>query len=81
MLTRALSAGPLMPPDFFSVPVADCERLLLCSDGISDLLDPQAIADLLAGAEDPQAAADDLVDAALAAGGYDNATALVIEAE
>ncbi len=81
VLTRALSAGPLMPPDFFSVPVADCERLLLCSDGISDLLDPQAIADLLAGAEDPQAAADDLVDAALAAGGYDNATALVIEAE
>lgn len=80
VLTRALSAGPLVAPDFFAVPVADCERLLLCSDGISDLISAQAIADLLAGAEDAQAAADVLVDAALAAGGHDNATALVVEA-
>lgn len=79
VVTRALGGPTLVEADFFLVPLADCERLLLCTDGVSGLIDAQQITDLLADAADPQAAADALVGAALAAGGHDNATALVLQ--
>lgn len=60
-------AEPLRPGDL----------LLLCSDGLSAVLDDAALAGLLAAHEDPQAAADALLVAALEAGSTDNVTALV----
>jgi protein phosphatase len=54
------------------------DRLLLCSDGLTDLVRDDAIADLLSGG-DPDAAAARCVDAALAAGGRDNVTCVVVD--
>jgi len=55
------------------------DTLLLCSDGLTDMLEDDTIASLLCGA--PAHAARALVDAALAAGGRDNVTALVVRVE
>ncbi len=55
------------------------ETLLLVSDGVWGEVDDPKIADILAKASSPQAAAETLVQAALDAGAPDNATALVIE--
>ena len=55
------------------------DRLLLCTDGLTDMVDDGAIAEILAGQTEPQAASEALVDAANAAGGYDNVTAMVID--
>jgi protein phosphatase len=54
------------------------DRLLLCSDGLTDLVRDEAIADLLA-TEDADAAAAACVEAALAAGGRDNVTCVVVD--
>lgn len=79
VITKALG-GPDQPvADFFLLPLISAERLLLCSDGVSGLLAPEQLADILGGCEDPRDAAEQLVAAALAAGGTDNATAVVVD--
>ena len=55
------------------------DRLLLCTDGLTDMIDDRAIAEILAGQTEPQSASDALVEAANAAGGHDNITAMVID--
>ena len=53
-------------------------RLLLCSDGVHGVLGDDRIGAILAGQGDPRSHAEQLVAAAIAAGGRDNATALVV---
>ena len=53
-------------------------RLLLCSDGVHGALDDGRIGGILASAAGPQSQAERLVAEAIAAGGRDNATALVV---
>lgn len=78
VITRALGGrGEVEPADYFRVPADG--RLLLCSDGINAMLDDPAIALVLREEEEPEAAADRLVAAAVAAGGVDNATAVVVD--
>ena len=79
MITRALGGPRLERPDFFLLPVGEAERLLLCSDGISGLVDDDQIESVLTESPDPRDAADRLVAAALRAGGDDNATAVVVD--
>jgi len=55
------------------------DRLLLCCDGMSGQVEDDKIAQIVMGAANPQAASEALVDAANAAGGPDNITAVVIE--
>jgi protein phosphatase len=59
--------------------MAEADRLLLCTDGVSGLIDDDRIAAILTGSRDPRDAADGLVAAALDAGGDDNATAVVVD--
>ena len=54
-------------------------RLLLCSDGLTGMVADGGIAQLLQAAPTPAQAVRALTDAALAAGGRDNITALVVE--
>lgn len=55
------------------------DRWMICSDGVSDYLPDDAIADVLRGAGDPQATADEIVRLALDAGSRDNVTAAVAD--
>ena len=79
VITRALGGQGSVAPDFFVLPLSGAERLLLCSDGVSGMIDDREIAAVLAHTSDPRDAADRLVAAAVAAGGRDNATAVVID--
>jgi protein phosphatase len=54
------------------------QQLLLCSDGLNDELSDAVIASHLAAHDTPQAQVDALVAAALAAGGRDNVTVIVL---
>jgi len=55
------------------------DRLLLCTDGLTDMLDDAKIVAILKAETDPQAACKSLVAAANKAGGHDNVTTLVID--
>lgn len=81
VVTRALGAGPAPPADVLVVPLAEAERLLLCTDGVSGALtDDDDLGAVLGGSPHPQDAARDVVDAAVEAGGRDDATAVVVDA-
>lgn len=80
VITRALGSPGAAEPDFFLVPVADAPRVLLCSDGVTGMIDDAGIEEILGEEADPEVAAERLVAAAVAAGGHDNATAVVVDA-
>lgn len=63
--------------DVQHVPLASGDRLLLCSDGLTDLVDDETIRTLLLDAATAEQACRVLVDRALAAGGRDNVTVVV----
>lgn len=79
VITRALGGPGPAEADYFLLPLPSVERLVLCSDGINAMIDDAAILTILREAEDPRDAADQLVAAAVAAGGRDNATAIVVD--
>ena len=79
MITRALGGPGSTLADYFLLPLATAGRLLLCTDGINGMIDDAAIAAVLDDTEDPREAAEELVARALAAGGRDNATAVVVD--
>lgn len=79
VVTRSLGSDPGPAPDLWLVPPAAGDRYLVCSDGLTGELEDPAIAELLATNPDPQAAADQLVVGALAAGGNDNVTVVVLD--
>jgi len=79
VLLRALGLEPTLRLDFIRQPLDDHDRLLLTSDGVHAALSQQKIAGFLAARKSPQADAEALVAAALAAGSQDNVTALIAD--
>lgn len=79
VLIRAVGLENDLRLDHASVELAEHDRLLLTTDGVHGVLSAKAIAAILREAASAEATAENLVDAALAAGGRDNATALVID--
>ena len=55
------------------------DRILLCTDGLTDMVDERTIAAILKSETDPQQACKSLVTSANDAGGHDNITALIID--
>jgi protein phosphatase len=80
IITRALGGDEESTPDIYSIQINPADRLLLCSDGLSGMIDDNQIRTILSAHKDPQQAADALVEAARTAGGYDNITAIVVDA-
>ena len=79
IVTRALGVDSQVAVDTLSVQVRSGDRLLLCSDGLTSMVDASTITEALASEEDPQRAADRLVELAIQAGGEDNVTVLVLD--
>jgi PPM family protein phosphatase len=79
IVTRALGGPDRPQPDYFVLPLPDAGRVLLCSDGVTGMLADDDLAPLVGGPADPRDAAEQVVAAAVAAGGVDNATAVVVD--
>lgn len=60
-------------------PIPSDGKLLLCSDGLTDLVTSRRIAEVLATGADTARKVDDLVDAANEEGGKDNITVVLLE--
>lgn len=79
VLTRALGISSPIRPDITSYPLEQEDLLLLCSDGLTKMLEDDDIRDILTKAKgDPIRACDRLIDESLARGGEDNVTVVVI---
>ena len=80
VITRAVGATDRLELDTNTLVVADGDMFLLCSDGLSNELSAQEMQAALIAA-DCDAACETLIEAALARGGHDNITAVVVRAE
>lgn len=76
VVLQAVDGDHPATPDLALVDVRPGDRLLVCSDGLSDLVDDERILACL-DEQEASEAVDRLVEAALAAGGRDNVTCLV----
>jgi protein phosphatase len=78
VLTRCIGAQPDVQVDVSPKPIhlEDGARLVLCSDGLSNVVEPEEIFELVT-ADTPSGACDALVELARARGGPDNITVIV----
>ena len=80
LITRALGADEEVDVDTAMLPIEAGDRILLCSDGLSDMVSETGISEILAESpDDPERAARVLLSAALDAGGNDNITVVVVD--
>lgn len=80
MITRAVGATDALDLDDDAIEVVDGDVFLLCSDGLSNELSDDEIIAVLTSAECGKAS-EELVELALARGGRDNITAVVVQAD
>lgn len=80
IITRAVGVGTTVEPDFFTVELEEGDIVLMCSDGLTNMLEDEEIRMLLGGARDIVEKAQNLVDAANENGGKDNISVILIEA-
>ena len=81
VITRALGNDPNTTPDLYEINVEDGDRLLLCSDGLSSMLEDDEIQAVMNRYRDPQKCASTLVSGSLVAGGLDNVTVIIANVE
>jgi protein phosphatase len=82
ILTRAVGLDPRVPVDLPDpLELTSGDQLLLCSDGLTEAVGDNQIAQLLSTAPDGQAACRSLIDAANDAGGPDNITVVLVQVE
>lgn len=79
VITRALGSDVTVEPDLYILRVSSGDRLLLCSDGLSSMIEKNTIASVLRENEDPKDCCSALISEALAAGGLDNVTCIVVD--
>lgn len=78
LITRVLGLGPLIV-DTATLPLDEGDRLLLCTDGLTDMVSDFGIRQILAAGEGVEATVWALIEHANAAGGVDNTTVVVID--
>ncbi len=79
ILTRALGVATDVAVDLWRIHPVRGDRYLLCSDGLTNELSPDQIAEVLSSVSDPQRAAELLVQAARTHGGSDNITVVIVD--
>ena len=79
IITRALGANEEVEPDFFEVSLNEGDTVLMCSDGLTNMLEDETIEQILRENEDLEAAAATLVMHANQNGGKDNIAIIIIK--
>ncbi len=79
IITRAVGVSDTVEPDYFAVKLNEGELVLMCTDGLTNMLEDEEIRMILSGARDIVEKAQELVNAANKNGGKDNITVVLIE--
>lgn len=79
IITRAIGAIPNVSIDFFEVEIDEEDQILMCSDGLTTMVDDEEIRKIIMGQRDIAEKAEKLVAAANRHGGKDNISVIVIE--
>jgi PPM family protein phosphatase len=79
IITRCLGMDSEIEIDQFTREIRPGEALVICSDGLWEMVHDREMADIIGGANSPQTACDKLVAAAIRNGGYDNISVMIIK--
>ena len=79
IITRAVGAEDTVKADFFSVRLEEGDMVLMCTDGLTNMLEDREIRMIMNGARDIVEKAQELVEAANENGGKDNISVILIE--
>jgi serine/threonine protein phosphatase PrpC len=79
IVTRALGVDAVVDVDLYTLDIEAGDRIVLCSDGLTTMVRERDIERIARTETDPQRLADALVGAAVAAGGEDNVTVVVVD--
>lgn len=78
VITRCLGMQNDVEADVFRIPLEAGDRFVLCSDGLSNLVSPSQIQEVVAASDDPEQACQLLVNLANGRGGNDNITVVLL---
>ena len=81
IITRAIGATGNVNIDFFEVPLKDGDVILMCSDGLSNMIDDKEILKIVSSEEDIEESAAKLIETANSNGGSDNISVVLIKYE
>ena len=81
ILTRALGVSSEVEADMWELHLRTGDRLLLCSDGLSNEVGTDEMAEILGAVDDPEEAAHRLVEVANEHGGSDNITVVIVDVQ
>ena len=81
IITRAVGVAPEVEPDFFEVDLVPGSTVLLCTDGLSNMIDNREIQSIVCGGGDLTDRTRKLIDRANEMGGKDNITVILIETD
>lgn len=79
IITRAIGATIDVSIDFFELEISEEDNILMCSDGLTNMIEDEDIRDIIRGQRDIAEKAQKLVETANRNGGKDNITVVVIE--
>ena len=79
IITRALGASEEVDIDFFDVQLEEKNRILLCSDGLSNMIADEQIQEIIQSSENIEQSGRQLVATANTNGGRDNISVILIE--
>ncbi|HEX6555696.1 MAG TPA: protein phosphatase 2C domain-containing protein [Ktedonobacteraceae bacterium] len=76
---RSLGEKPMVDVDWFKVMLQPEDKLLLCTDGLWDMVRDPTIEQILSAVPDPSQTGNALIKAALEGGGEDNVSVIVVQ--
>lgn len=79
LITRALGVVPEIKSDFYEVDLKDGDSILLCSDGLSNLMDDQEISYEVLYGEDVDTCCQRLLNLSMSRGAPDNVTVVLLQ--
>lgn len=79
IITRAIGAAPLVEADFFEVDLEQSDQVLLCTDGLTNMVKDEDILQVMKGEGALEQKARTLVHTANTNGGRDNITVMIIQ--
>ena len=81
VITQALGNGGELDISVSQIPVQELDRILLCSDGLSGMVQDEEIWEIVKSAQDVDEAAEKLITKAMNNGGEDNITVVLVAFE
>ena len=78
ILTRNFGSSESVEPDIFELEPANNDRFVLCSDGLTDLVNDEEILEMTQAADDPDNLCKQFIDTVLNRGAHDNTTVISV---